>query len=247
MIETVCLDAGDGVAAFSTLRGCTRADDPYDGLNCCHYTGDEPAHVAASREALAGHLGISPGRMIIPRQTHSVNVAVIADPDAMPSLEDVDALVTPLPGVALVIHTADCTPLLLNDPQAGVIAAIHAGWRGAVGGIALNALRAMAALGADPRRIIAAMGPAICPDCFETSPEIASRFPAQFVSHPAPGGRPHADIAALIRAQLIHAGVRAEAIAMPPQCTRCRHDRFFSARRLGVASGRMSSVIMRRG
>ena len=105
----------------------------------------------------------------------------------------------------------------------------------------------MAALGADPRRIMAAMGPAICPGCFETSPEIASRFPAQFVSHPAPGARPHADIAALIRAQLINAGVRAGAIAMPPQCTRCLHDRFFSARRLGVASGRMSSVIMRRG
>ena len=222
MIETVCLDAGPGVAAFSTLRGCTRADDPYDGLNCCHYTGDDPAHVAASREALAVHLGISPEGMIIPRQTHSVNVAVIADPDAMPSLEEIDALVTPLPAVALVIHTADCTPLLLNDPQAGVIAAVHAGWRGAVSAADLSG-------------------------CFETSPEIASRFPAQFVSHPAPGARPHADIAALIRAQLINAGVRAGAIAMPPQCTRCLHDRFFSARRLGVASGRMSSVIMRRG
>lgn len=246
MIETVCLDAGPGVAAFSTLRGGTRPGDPYDGLNCCHYTGDEPAHVAASREALAGRLGISPVRLIIPRQTHSVNVAVITDLNEMPSLEVVDALVTPLAGVGLVIHTADCTPLLLNDPQAGIIAAVHAGWRGAVGGIALNALRAMAALGADPRRIIAAMGPAICPDCFETSPEIASRFPAQFVSHPAPGARPHADIAALVRAQLTDAGVRAEAIAMPTQCTRCRYDRFFSARRLGVASGRMSSVIMRR-
>lgn len=246
MTETICLDAGPGVAAFSTMRGCTRAGDPYDGLNCCHYTGDDPGHVAASREALAGRLGISPERMIIPRQTHSVNVAVITDLNEMPSLEDVDALVTPLAGVALVIHTADCTPLLLNDPQAGVIAAVHAGWRGAVGGIALNALRAMAALGADPRRIIAAMGPAICTDCFETSPEIASRFPEQFVSHPAPDARPHADIAALIRSQLIDAGVRAEAIAMPPQCTRCRYDRFFSARRLGVDSGRMSSVIMRR-
>lgn len=244
-IPAITLHAGPGVTALSTLRNPTDPTDPYDGLNCCHYTGDNPAHIAASREALADHLGISPQQMIIPRQTHSVNVAVITHPDTMPSLEDVDALVTTLPRIALLIHTADCVPILLNDPHAHIIAAIHAGWRGAIADITTRTIHTMTQLGAHPSNIIAAMGPAICPQCFETAPHIAAQFPPQLITRPHPDANPHADIPALIRRQLINAGINPNAITMPPQCTRCNPHRYFSARHLGINSGRITTLIIR--
>lgn len=247
----ITLQAGPGVTALSTLRNPLHPTDPYDGLNCCHYTGDNPAHIAASREALARHLGISPQQMIIPRQTHSANVATITHPDHIPPLTDTDALVTTLPRIALLIHTADCVPILLNDPHAHIIAAIHAGWRGAIADITTRTIHTMTRLGAHPSRIIAAMGPAICPRCFETSPQIAAQFPPHLITYPQhPSGspaapRPHADIPALIRLQLIQAGIPPHHISMPPLCTHCNPHILFSARHHTINSGRITTLIIR--
>lgn len=168
---------GPGIVAFSVKRSAPDPSDPYSGFNICHYTGDSPDHVAECRQALAERLRIAPDRLIIPRQTHSDRVAII---DRIPypadSLEGVDALVTTLSGVALCINTADCVPLLMADPHAHVIAAAHCGWRGTVSQIAGKTIDAMIALGADPARIHAAMGPSICPACFEVGPEVAAQF-----------------------------------------------------------------------
>lgn len=180
----ITLNAGPNATALSTLRGATRPTDPYDGINCCHYTGDTPHHIQTSRTLLARHLRIPLQKLIIPRQTHSANVATITHPHHIPPLTDTDALVTNLPRTPLLIHTADCVPIILHDPHTHTIAAIHAGWRGAIADITTHTVNAMTTLGAHPSHIIAAMGPAICPKCFETSPQIAAQFPPHLITYP---------------------------------------------------------------
>lgn len=204
------------VTAFVTHRG----------FNACWYAGADSGSAAAGRRLLAAELGVGEEAVFIPRQTHSVCVANPGD-----DLDGVDALVTDRRGVALCINTADCLPLLLADTEAGVIGVAHCGWRGAAGGIAANTVRCMIRLGADPGRMVAAMGPCICPDCFEVGPEVAELFSADAVIG-RQGARPHVDLGAAVRCQLLDAGLRQEAIALPIACS--MHDsRFYSVRREG--------------
>lgn len=236
------------MVAFSTLRGPVTAADPYSGFNACHYVGDSLAHVDACRSLLCRDLGIGRDHLVMARQTHTDRVAVIERlPVAAESLEETDGLVTRLRGVALAVNTADCVPLLMADAEAGVIAAVHSGWRGTVGGIAARAVEAMRTIGAEPWRIHAAMGPSICADCFEVGDEVAECFLADFpetVVTVGRGGRRHIDLGVSVRHTLVASGVAPENIAQPPACSRCDSNRFFSARRLGVASGRTLSLIM---
>lgn len=238
------VNIADGINAYFTSRGEV-TDSPYSGFNVCHYTGDDPAKVERCRVYLAGKAGIDPCKLIMPRQTHSINCRVI---DSLPvvadDLENVDALVTSLPGVAIGVSTADCVPVLLADPVNGVIGAAHAGWRGAVGGIIGVTLDRMIALGADPRYIKAVMGPCICKDCFEVGEEVARQFPDDCVVDEE-GRKPHVDLPAYVASILIAGGVAPEAVAMPFACTKCDSDRYFSARALGISSGRNFSMIVK--
>lgn len=237
---------GSGITAFSTTRGHSASDEnPYSGFNVCHYVGDSVEHVAMCRCYLSKSIGITPDKIIIPRQTHSANIAVITDPHI--ELNDIDALVTSQRGIALCINTADCVPLLMADTQAGVIAAVHSGWRGTVARIAARTVKSMIALGASPERIHAAMGPSICPECFEVGEEVAEVFLSEFKecnnivinSHP----RPHINLPAAIVQTLIDEKIAAEHIALPPVCSKCNPQEFFSARHLGINSGRTLSLI----
>lgn len=240
--------SGHGVTAFSTLRGRVAPDDPYSEFNACHYTGDSERHVRRCRRALCQELGIDHDRLIMARQTHSTCVEVVDHiPFGVESLDGVDGLVTSLRGVALAINTADCVPLMMCDCEAGVIAAVHSGWRGTVGLIAARAVEAMRDMGAEPSRIRAAMGPSICRGCFEVGEDVAERFRRDFPDDVVSAGRserPHVDLGAAVRHTLIESGVTPDRIILPAVCPRCNPDRFFSARRLGVASGRTLSVIM---
>lgn len=230
------------VKALVTCRG-EIDDSPYSGFNPCHYTGDSPQHVAESRMALADYIGVADERIILPRQTHSSRCKLI---DSVPvkaeELEGVDALVTRMRRVAIGVATADCVPVLLADPRAGVISAVHAGWRGAVGGVVENCVALMLAEGADVSRIKAAIGPCICAGCFEVGEEVAGQFPESCVVRGE--GKPHVDLALFVKKTLIKCGLRENAIAMPESCTRCRPDRYFSARAAGINSGRNFSMIM---
>lgn len=237
-----------GALAFSTRRCCSDPSDPYDGLNACHYVGDTPDRVAQARRVVAAAVGLPPEALVIPRQTHSLNIAVISGEGRDDySLEDVDGLVTDRRDIALCINTADCVPVLLCDPVAGVCAAVHSGWRGTVGRIVARAVCAMGSLGAVPARVHAAMGPSICASCFEVGNEVADRFLDEFPFVPgiviATGSRPRVDLAEAVRATLIDAGLPAGSIAMPPACSRCNPGLYFSARRLGIDSGRTLSVV----
>lgn len=232
-----------GITAIATNRNCSNPADPYDGFNACHYTGDEPDRISRCRSKLADYFGVDTTRLIIPRQTHSVNVATI---DRIPfdgNLEGVDALVTALPDVVLAIHTADCVPLVMADNEARVVAAVHAGWRGAAGGIVLNALDRMISLGAKPESIHAAMGPCICGNCFEVGEEVAGQFPIDCVRCRS-GEKPHIELARFVAGQLIQRGIPTENISLPIACSRCNPNRYFSARRLGINSGRTTTAIM---
>lgn len=242
--ERIEYDLGCGITAFSTLRSALSAGEPYSGFSVCHYTGDDPAHTEACRDQLCRGLGIDRSHLVIPRQTHSSEVGVVteANLDTL-NLEGIDALVTAEAGIALCINTADCVPLLMADRKAGVMAAVHAGWRGVVGGIAVKAVRTMESLGAEADRISVAMGPSIGQCCFEVGEEVAARFDEAFVDRS--GAKPHVDLGLALASQLTEAGLLPERITQPPACSRCNSGDFFSARRLGIASGRTLSLIVR--
>ena len=240
----------DRVRCVMSLRG--DGAGLYDGFNACHYVGDTPEHVADSRSRLARELDISPGRLVIPRQTHSVEVATISgESDLKHEYVGVDALVTSLSGVALCVNTADCVPVVLSDVANGVIGIAHSGWRGAVGRIAAKTVEAMAGLGADPAGIDVLIGAHICTGCFEVGEEVAEQFLLEF-----PGGdgdivhrgydKPHIDLSAAVIRTLKEAGVDASRIADIGICSRCGDIPLFSARRDGIASGRTLTAVMLR-
>ena len=241
----------EGVEAFSTTRGQVDGRNAYLGVNLCDYVGDDALRVLDERLTLAMQLGVDLDDLIMPRQTHSCRVAVIdehfrtLDIDKQEAaLEGIDALVTRLQGIVIGVNTADCVPLVLVDGQAGVIAVAHAGWRGTVGRIAKAVVEEMCRQGASADRIQAAMGPSICQECFEVGDEVVDAFKkARFnlddmVVRNAAIGKAHIDLRAANSAVLVAAGVPVGNIVKSQHCSRCEYDRFFSARRLGINSGR---------
>lgn len=242
-VKAIDLLGFPGISAFSTLRDTDSPSEAYSGFSTCSYTGDSPAHYTGCREELCQSLEISADKIVFPLQTHSLNVAIVTDPSA--PLPDTDAIVTALPGVALGIHTADCVPIVLADTENGVIAAVHSGWRGTAGNIAALTVDKMVETGADRQKIVAAMGPCICADCFEVGEEVAVHF-NRFGTVNRTRTKPHVDLPATVAASLESAGICRDRISMPPACSRCNPADFFSARRLGTASGRTLTVIIRR-
>jgi YfiH family protein len=182
---------------------------PYDSLNLGGAVGDDPAAVTANRALAAKELGRDPGRVVWMNQVHGRDVAVVDAPWGDGPVPAVDALVTTRPGLTLAVLTADCVPVLLADPVAGVAAAAHAGRPGLLAGVAPAAVEAMAALGADPGRIIAITGPSVCGRCYEVPAamrdEVAAAVPEAYAE--TGWGTPAVDVAAGVRAQLLRAGV----------------------------------------
>ncbi|CAM5411999.1 Purine nucleoside phosphorylase OS=Streptomyces alboniger OX=132473 GN=pgeF PE=3 SV=1 [Streptomyces alboniger] len=139
---------------------------PYEELNLGGAVGDDPGAVRANRALAATSLGLEPDHVVWMNQVHGRDVAVVDGPwgqDAV--IPAVDAVVTARKGLALAVLTADCTPVLLADPVAGVAAAVHAGRPGMVAGVVPAAVEAMVKLGADPSRLVARTGPAVCGRC----------------------------------------------------------------------------------
>ena len=262
MIELLTLDfvqPVEGVMAFSTTRGEVDRRNAYSGMNLCDYVGDDALRVLDSRIMLAMQLGVDLDDLVMPRQTHSCRVAVIdegfrtMDIDKQEAaLEGVDALVTSLKGVVIGVNTADCVPIVLADVKAGVIAVAHAGWRGTVGRIAQAVVEEMCRQGASPEHIQVAMGPSICQDCFEVGDEVVTEFKqAHFdlnsiVMCNADTGKAHIDLRMANLAVLKATGVLGDHIVASQHCSRCEHERFFSARRLGINSGRTFTGIYKR-
>lgn len=248
-IEYINLFSIPGITAFSTCRGCIIEGDNYSGFNACHYTGDDINHVYDCRAVLCEVLDINQSDLIIPRQTHSLNVAVINEtPVNVDYIENVDAIVTTLPDVAIAVNTADCVPIVLIDEVARVIAVVHSGWKGTVGRIVAKTVATMVECGANVSRIEVAMGPCICGDCFEVGDEVVELFKNAGFDNPKVilkgyASRDHIDLSQACRQSLLEIGILDENIIMPTVCSRCNPSKFFSARRLGINSGRTLTVV----
>jgi len=180
------LDAS-GVEAAVTGRAGGVSNGPYESLNLSLAVGDDSASVLENRRRLAAGFGAGPGDFVFARQVHGAGVRVVGDADAGRgavsqdnAIPDTDALVTASPGVVLAILTADCVPIVLHDPVAGVLACVHAGWRGTVGRICAAAVETMEKLGASPADIVAGLGPAVDPARYQVGPDVHDAVSAAF-------------------------------------------------------------------
>ncbi|MGN1246231.1 MAG: peptidoglycan editing factor PgeF [Muribaculaceae bacterium] len=246
------------IVTFSTLRGIAdECNDPYPNVNVCDYTGDAYSHIADCRRQLCEELGIDESCLIMPRQTHSAKVEIIDDnfmaldaDERKLRLQGVDALVTSLRGVVIGVNTADCVPVVLRDSIAGIIGVAHAGWKGTVARIAAATVEAMLGMGAKADKIEVAIGPSICPECFEVGDEVVEQFVtagfdiARIMQRNKVTGKAHIDLWEANTAVLEDVGVNRGKIALSHRCTRCNVVSYFSARRLGIASGRTFTAIM---
>jgi len=210
----------------------------FASMNLSELVGDDPAHVAENWRRL--HALLAPKLTFARlRQVHGNEVVVVTrgNLDHRPRA---DAMVTREIGIVLGIFTADCVPVLLSAPRERVCGAMHAGWRGVIAGIAGAGVRAMNSLGAAPGSIRAALGPSIGACCFEVDRELADRFVAEIPGarrHRREGraGKAYLDLRAILRDQLIAAGVAPDAIENVGPCTRCACAQYFSRRAAGGA------------
>ncbi|WP_431782253.1 peptidoglycan editing factor PgeF [Streptomyces chumphonensis] len=218
---------------------------PYGTLNLGGAVGDDPAAVRANRRLAARGLGLDPERVVWMNQVHGADVAEVDRPWETAAVPAVDGLVTARRGLALAVLTADCTPVLLADTTAGVVGAAHAGRPGLVAGVVPATVRAMVALGADPARLTARIGPAVCGRCYEVPEamraEVTAVVPAAHAT--TRQGTPAVDVAAGVRAQLAEAGV-ADIVA-DTVCT-LESDDHFSYRR-EQRTGRLASYVWLEG
>ena len=247
MLEYGILKPYSNIFAFSTTRhgGCGK--EAYATFNCTHYCGDRPEHVRANLENLSALLPVRPRVVVIPRQTHTTNVRVIADVPTSEELQDVDAVVTHLTGFCLCVSTADCVPVLLYDKDKQVVAAIHAGWRGTVGRIVEKTLEVMKRhYGTEGKDVVACIGPSISLESFEVGDEVYAAFEEAGFDMNRIARRYekwHLDLWEANCMQLLACGVLPEHIEVAGVCTYQQHEDFFSARRLGIKSGRILSGI----
>ncbi|MCF3118165.1 peptidoglycan editing factor PgeF [Streptomyces arenae] len=215
---------------------------PYEELNLGGAVGDDPEAVRTNRTLAATSLGIDPARVVWMNQVHGRDVAVVDGPwgsDA--DIPSVDAVVTARRGLALAVLTADCTSVLLADPVAKVAAAAHAGRPGMVAGVVPAAVEAMVALGADPARIVARTGPAVCGRCYEVPEAMRADVAAvEPTAHAETSwGTPAVDVTAGVHAQLDRLGVRDR--EQSPVCTLESGDHF--SYRRDRTTGRLAGYV----
>lgn len=254
-MELLNYDLGEGLRAFSTLRnsgGCGRG--AYASFNLTPYVEDAEENIRLSRQQLCEHLNIEDPQLVLPHQTHTANVLTIdahycslTEEEKSVQLQEIDALVTQEKAVCIGVSTADCVPLLLHDPTSRTVAAVHAGWRGLVQRIPQKTLSAMTDLGAERAQVRALIGPSIGVESFEVGSEVVqvfldAGFPESIVARHY--SRPHIDLWAACAHLLEEAGVGLENILIAGIDSYQHEDSFFSARRLGLHSGRTYTGIM---
>ena len=240
----------ENIVAFSTERGCKDATQPYDGLNITYYTGDAPEHIAISRRMLSQvMLGISNERLILPRQVHGTEIAEVTKDNLDNKFDGIDALITTLPGTCIGVSTADCVPILIYDTRARAIGAAHAGWRGTVNRIGRKTIETIIKrYGSKPEDLKIVIGPSIGPESFEVGDEVydafnEAHFPMDQIAFKQ-NGKWHIDLWQANALDLQQIGVPKDNIEIAGICTYQQHERFFSARRLGIKSGRIYTGIM---
>jgi hypothetical protein len=227
-------------AGFELHGFCKRqggvSEGPLASLNFSWDREPEPARVTENHARLRALLGTGLPLARV-RQVHGATVReareiLAAGPDgwlARPELEADAVLAGPGEAVAAVI-TADCAPVLLADPGSRIVAAVHAGWRGAAKGVIRGAVRALVARGAEPGRLLAAVGPCICAACYEVGDEVARHFPESADPIRGRPGKHLLDLGNAVEVSLIGAGLTTRNIERIAACTACDGEFLFSHR-----------------
>lgn len=229
---------GDDVRAFFTLKNKNyRSKSRINGLNLGYNTSDIDKVVTQNRRILLDYTGIK--NIAYAKQVHGCSIKIVKKPT---TVKNCDAIITQTAGLALAIRVADCAAVLIYEPKSKIIAAVHAGWRGAAGNIILKVLQLMKAQGANLSSAKAYISPSICMKHFEVGEEVAEQFSASFVDYER-FAKPHVDLKGFIRYQLMVHKLKEENIELDECCTVEDRDRFYSYRREKEKSGRMLAVI----
>lgn len=252
---------GSRVRAFSTTRHGGVGTGCYGGFNITHYCGDDIENVRRNKEILCAELNIPERHLFLPRQIHEdrclcIDASFLELPfhEQSKQLDGIDALITNVRGICIGVSTADCIPVLLHVPEFNVIAAIHAGWRGTVKKIVCKTISVMTeTYDISPQNIKAIIGPGISASAFEVGSEVYDKFceagfplPQIARQYPATSkeSKWHIDLWAANYLLLEECGLDAANIQVCGICTYACCNDFFSARRLGTASGRIFNGIM---
>jgi len=248
---------GESVVAFTTTRQGGVSQGAYASMNINPFCGDTEANVTANRQLLADELCIDEKHLLVPHQVHGIDSRMIAGeffslPERIQTmlLENTDIIMTSESNVCVGVSTADCIPVLLFDEEHHAVAAIHAGWRGTLARIAHKGVADMVhSYSTIPAQLKAVIGPGISMDAFEVGQEVYDAFaekgyPMEQVA--VRKNKWHIDLKAICRMQLEQAGVPHDAIVDADICTYTQHDDYFSARQLGIESGRLYTGIMLR-
>jgi YfiH family protein len=217
--------ASCGVEAVVTGRDGGVSTGPYRSLNLGLHVGDDDGAVLENRRRALGALGAGLDQLVVADQVHGIGATVVTGVDAgrgarkaADALAATDALVTAESGVVLAVLVADCAPVVLFDPDARVLACVHAGWRGALGGVVESALGAMTGLGARTERILAGIGPAVDPDRYEVGGDVVDACLAHLGgtepwARPGRPGHWWFDLPGVVEEVLRRAGLRDDHIA----------------------------------
>lgn len=243
---------GISLQGFTTRHeGVSRP--PYNSLNLGLSTLDSPHNVEGNRSILARAFGTQLEKLVTVTQVHGCDLLILdqPNPDHSHFLKlECDGIITNQPGVMIGICVADCVPVLLLDPILRVAAALHAGWKGTAEGIVRKGVEAMVAMfDSDPRHLLAAMGPAIGPCCYEVDEPVAAAFRKggndfDACAESAGEGKWRLNLVEANRRQLLRAGIEEANLETSPLCVSCAKDLFFSYRRDNGETGRQMGFIM---
>ena len=241
---------------FSTRQGGV-SGGIFASLNLGANRGDSMDNVRENWLRFGAAVGADTSRFVHGRQVHGAQVRVARREDAhaideSAGWDGADGYVTAERELPLAVFTADCTPLLMQDPAAGVIAAVHCGWRSTVADIEKNAVEAMRSLGARAQDIRAAIGPGIRRCCFQTGPEVPAAIDALlggdtaglYAPDEGEAGRFRVDLPGAVRRRLLQLGLAEEKIDELGICTMCHPDRFWSHRAMGASRGSQANLIV---
>jgi polyphenol oxidase len=247
----------DGVEALVSTRRGGVSSPPYESLNLGLRVGDDPEKVVENRRLLFRQFGISLERSVWCKQIHADGVVVVGAEDAGRGsteeesiVEDADALVTDTPGLSLCVTVADCVPVVVSDPERGVVGLAHAGWGGTVSRIASRTVEVMGErFGCDPAAVLAAIGPSIGPAGYEVGEDVIERARAGYgeraseILEPAPDGKAFFDLWTANRIDLEDAGVSGERIEVSAIAVDEHLDEFYSHRHEGGQTGRFVTAV----
>lgn len=245
------------VNGFSTRLGGA-STGKFATMNFSYSRGDNPDHVLENYTRMAQALGVERDRMVVSWQTHTTNIRQVTRDDEGKGVitprdyQDVDGLISNLPGITLVTFYADCVPLYFVDPKNRAVGLSHSGWRGTVNRMGEKTLLAMKkAYGTCPEDVIVGIGPSICENCFEVGEEVVEAFQQTFASKHwsclwRENGKPGKFQLNLWKANQIlleEAGVCRERIAVTNICTRCNWEYLFSHRKCGDMRGNLAAFL----